>query len=146
MMPPVLSALQAFVVSLFRSRASLRLENLALRPQVAVYQQTVHRPRLRPTDRVFWPWLSRLWPGWQGVLAFVQPRSRGNADVWALRVFGNNKDWHQPCCTIFKDNSHGCNGFHSASWDRRCANCDGKQTSPHTDMSKVDSSANNATL
>jgi hypothetical protein len=55
MMPPVLSALLAFVVSLFRSRASLRLENLALRQQVAVYQQTVYRPRLRPTDRVFWP-------------------------------------------------------------------------------------------
>jgi hypothetical protein len=63
MMPPVLSALLAFVVSPFRSRESLRLEHLALRHQLAVYQQTVPRPRLRPTDRVFWAWLSRLWPG-----------------------------------------------------------------------------------
>jgi putative transposase len=75
MMPPVLSALLAFVVSPFRSRESLRLEHLALRHQLAVYQQTVPRPRLRPTDRVFWAWLSRLWPGWQDALAFVQPRT-----------------------------------------------------------------------
>jgi len=32
-MPPVMSALPAFVVALFRSRASLCLANLALRPQ-----------------------------------------------------------------------------------------------------------------
>jgi transposase InsO family protein len=74
-MPPVLSALLAFIASLFRSTASLRLENLALRHQVAVYKQSVHRPRLRPIDRLFWAWLSRLWPQWQHALAFVQPRT-----------------------------------------------------------------------
>jgi putative transposase len=75
MMPPVVSALLAFVATLFRSRESLRLEHLALRHQLAVYQQTVHRPRLRPTDRLLWAWLSRLWPGWQVGLKFVQPRT-----------------------------------------------------------------------
>jgi putative transposase len=74
-MLPVLSALLKFVASLFRSPAALRLENLALRHQLAVYQQTIHRPRLRPSDRLFWAWLSRLWPGWQATLAFVQPRT-----------------------------------------------------------------------
>ena len=74
-MPPVVSALLAFVVALFRSRASLHLENLALRHQLMVYQHTVHRPHLRPTDRLFWAWLSRLWSGWQSALAFVQPRT-----------------------------------------------------------------------
>ncbi len=74
-MQPVMSALLAFVVSLFRSRASLCLENLALRHQVAIYKQTVSRPRLHPTDRLFWVWLSRLWSGWQDTLAFVQPRT-----------------------------------------------------------------------
>jgi len=48
-MLPVISALLAFVAGLFRSRASLCLEHLALRHQLAVYKQTVHRPRLRPT-------------------------------------------------------------------------------------------------
>jgi hypothetical protein len=74
-MPPVVSALLAFVASLLRSQASLRLENVALRHQLAVYTQTVHRPRLRPTDRLFWAWLARLWPAWQRALAFVQPRT-----------------------------------------------------------------------
>ena len=63
MMPPVVSALLAFVGSLFRSRISLYLEHLALRHQLAVYQHTVYRPRLHPMDRLFWGWLSRLWHG-----------------------------------------------------------------------------------
>jgi putative transposase len=74
-MPPVMSALLAFVVALCRSRTSLCLENLALRHQVAIYKQTIPRPRLHPTDRLFWAWLSRLWSGWQEALAFVQPRT-----------------------------------------------------------------------
>ena len=71
-MSPVLRALLALVVALFRSRRAMQLETLALRHQVAVYQQTVSRPRLRPTDRLFWAWLSRLWPRWQDALMFVQ--------------------------------------------------------------------------
>jgi putative transposase len=74
-MPPVISALLAFVVGLFRSRASLCLEHLALRHQLAVYQHTMARPRLRPTDRLRWVWLSRRWAGWQEAVAFVQPRT-----------------------------------------------------------------------
>lgn len=82
MLPPVVSALLAFVTSLFRSGTSLRLENLALRHQVAVYQQTALRPQLRPSDRLFWAWLSCLWPSWHHALAFVQPRtvSRGSGN------------------------------------------------------------------
>jgi putative transposase len=75
MLPPVLSGLLAFVTTWCRSSASLRLENLALRHQLAVYKQHVPRPRLRPSDRVFWAWLARLWSGWHAALAFVQPRT-----------------------------------------------------------------------
>ena len=71
-MLPVVSALLACVAGLFQSRASLHLEHLALRHQLAAYQHTIHHPRLGPTDRLFWAWLSRLWPGWQSALAFVQ--------------------------------------------------------------------------
>jgi putative transposase len=63
------------MAALFRSRVSLQLENVALRHQLTVYQRTVHRVHLRPTDRLLWGWLSRLWSGWQGALAFVQPRT-----------------------------------------------------------------------
>jgi putative transposase len=84
MIPPVIAVLLAFVPSLFRAHASLCLENLALRHQLAVYQQTVRRPRLRTTDRLFWACLSRLWSGWQTALAFVQPRT---VIAWQQRRF-----------------------------------------------------------
>jgi hypothetical protein len=63
MLPPVIAVLLTCVTTLFRARATLYLENLALRHQLAVYQQSAHRPRLRPTDRLFWvciPTVGRL--------------------------------------------------------------------------------------
>jgi hypothetical protein len=89
-MLPVISALLAGVAGLFRSRASLRLEHLALRHQLAVYQHTVHRPRIHPTDRLLWAWLSRLWSGWQRALAFVQPHT---VIAWQRRRFRDH--WRQ---------------------------------------------------
>jgi putative transposase len=74
-MPSVFSALIAYILSHCRSHESLRLENMALRHQLAVYQHTVKRPKLRPSDRLFWVWLSRLWPEWQAALEVVQPRT-----------------------------------------------------------------------
>jgi putative transposase len=61
--------LRAFVVS----RAALAAENLALRHQLSVLEQSVKRPKLCPPDRRFWVWLSRLWPNWRAVLRIVQP-------------------------------------------------------------------------
>jgi putative transposase len=74
-MSPVVSALLAFLAACFRSRRSLQLEILALRHQLAVYQCSVPRPCIQPTDRLFWSWLARLWSGWQDVLVLVQPRT-----------------------------------------------------------------------
>jgi transposase InsO family protein len=53
----------------------MRLEILALRHQLAVYQHSVKRPQLRPADRFFWACFSRLWSEWQHALEFVQPRT-----------------------------------------------------------------------
>jgi hypothetical protein len=74
-MSPVVSALLALIISQLCSRWALYLQGLALQHQVAVSKQTVRRPRLSPTDRVFCSWLSCLWSGWQDVLTFVQPRT-----------------------------------------------------------------------
>ena len=74
-MCPLLSALLTLLMTLLRSRLTLQREIVALRHQIAVYQRSVSRPRLRATDRLFWVWLSRLWSGWQHTLAFVQPRT-----------------------------------------------------------------------
>jgi putative transposase len=62
-----------FFRSILLSRIDLAAENLALRQQLAVLQRSVRRPRLRNRDRVFWAWLSKLWPDWRSVLVIVQP-------------------------------------------------------------------------
>jgi transposase InsO family protein len=85
-MRSVFSALIAYVVSHFRSYESLRLKNMALRHQLAVYHHTVTRPKHRPVDRLFWAWLSRLWPAWQHALEFVQPRT---VIAWRKHRFGD---------------------------------------------------------
>ncbi|MCZ6529840.1 MAG: integrase, partial [Chloroflexi bacterium] len=74
-MPPVVSVLLASILVWFRSRLAMQIELLALRHQVAVYKQSLSCPKLRPTDRLLWVCLSRLWPSWQQALEFVQPRT-----------------------------------------------------------------------
>jgi hypothetical protein len=55
------------------SRARLAVENLALRHQLAVLKRSVKRPRLRPRDRLFWAWLSRVWTEWRSSTIIVKP-------------------------------------------------------------------------
>ncbi len=69
----LLKACVLFLRGMLVSRSGLVIENLALRQQIAVYKQSVKRPKLRPRDRVFWVWLSRLWSNWRSALAMVQP-------------------------------------------------------------------------
>jgi putative transposase len=56
-----------------RRRASLQLEVVALRHQLAVYQRTCRRPRITPADRILWSYLTRVWAGWRKQLFFVKP-------------------------------------------------------------------------
>lgn len=51
-----------------KSRASLAIENAALRQQLAAYARTSRRPRLHAGDRVFWVMLRRPWPDWTRAL------------------------------------------------------------------------------
>ena len=62
--------------SMFRSRAALQLENLALRHQIGVLQRSSRkRPKLIPADRLLWVWLSRIWRDWRPALAIVKPET-----------------------------------------------------------------------
>ncbi len=70
-MPP----LSGFLRSLFVSRETLVFENLALRQQLAAYQRTCKRPRLRMVDRAFWVGLSKLWRKWPTALVIVKPET-----------------------------------------------------------------------
>jgi putative transposase len=74
-MTSVFALTAAVFGSFFRGKRELVLENLALRQQLAVYKRVQKRPRLRPTDRAFWAWLSRLWDGWKTPLILVSPET-----------------------------------------------------------------------
>ena len=56
----------------FKSRAALRLENLALRHQLAVLQRSVKRPKLNSSDRLLWVWLCGIWCDWRSALIIVK--------------------------------------------------------------------------
>jgi putative transposase len=55
------------------SQRHLALENLALRQQLAVYKKTRRRPKLHPSDRLFWVSLSRVWAEWRQAFIIVTP-------------------------------------------------------------------------
>jgi len=72
----MLPLLAATLSSLLKSRASLQLENLALRHQIGILQRSaVKRAKLTTADRVLWVWLSRVWAGWRSALVIVKPET-----------------------------------------------------------------------
>src|SRR5438874_11112290 len=92
-MPISLTTLLATLSSIFRSRAALGLENLALRHQVGVLQRSARkRPKLTSGDRLLWICLSRLWRDWRSALAIVKPETVVAWHrvvfrfIWALKV------------------------------------------------------------
>ena len=71
----VFQMVAVFLRSLLRTQTELAAENLALRQQLAILEHNSKRPRLRKPDRIFWAWLSRLWPNWRSALLIVQPET-----------------------------------------------------------------------
>ena len=84
------------VRALFRSRASLVLEILALRQQLAILTRQQPRPRLTTFDRVFWVAFSRLGRRWQTVLAIVQPATVVRWHRAGFRLFWRRKSRRHP--------------------------------------------------
>jgi hypothetical protein len=58
-----------------RSRQSLLIGNLALRQQLAVFKRQHSRPRLTPSDKIFWVLLRRFWFSWKAALIVVTPET-----------------------------------------------------------------------
>ena len=50
----MISSFVRALVSVFKARRELALENLALRQQLAVLRRSVKRPQLSNVDREFW--------------------------------------------------------------------------------------------
>jgi putative transposase len=85
-----LKAVFLFLRAWFASKSNLAAENLALRQQLAVMNQSVKRPKLRHRDRVFWTWLMRLWPNWRSALLIVKPET-----VIRWHREGFRRFWHR---------------------------------------------------
>ena len=71
----MISSLLHSLVSAFKTRRSLALENLALRQQLAILQRSAKRPRVSNVDRGFWVLIRRIWPDWDSVLVIVKPET-----------------------------------------------------------------------
>ncbi len=63
------------LISVFKTRKDLVLENLAFRQQLAVFTRSVKRPSLTASDLMFWIVLSRIWRHWFETLLIVQPET-----------------------------------------------------------------------
>src|ERR1700736_2411977 len=70
----IMSALLSVLSFRFRRRASLELELVALRHQLAVLRrQRPGRLRILATDRLLWMWLYRIWPRALNAMVLVKP-------------------------------------------------------------------------
>ena len=58
-----------------RSPEYKELEIVVLRHELAVLRRQVHRPDLRPTDRIFLAAAARLLPRWRWSAFFVTPQT-----------------------------------------------------------------------
>ena len=70
---PLITALWLALRAAVASRSTLVAENLALKHQLSILQRSAKRPKLRPRDRLFWVWLSRLWPHGRSVAKIFHP-------------------------------------------------------------------------
>ena len=90
-----LTTLLATLWSIFRSRASLGLENLALRHQIGVLHRSAgKRPKLTAGDRLLWICLSRLWRDWRSALAILKPET---VIAWHRAAFPLFWTWKVRC-------------------------------------------------
>ena len=81
----LLSALLSSLGSMFRSRAALQLENIALRHQIGVLKRSARkRPKLTAADRLFWVFLSRVWCDWRSARDIFKPAT---AIAWHRKGF-----------------------------------------------------------
>ncbi len=89
-----LTALGVLLRAILIPRATLALENLALRQQLAVLRRQTKRPRMRQSDRGFWALLKRLWPDWRSALAIVRPETIVRWNRSGFRLF-----WRWKSCS-----------------------------------------------
>ena len=79
--------LLGWVVSAFRSREDLVLENLALRQQLLALHEKRPCRRLTVLHKLFWVALRTIWSGWTKPLVLVTPRTVVNWHRAGFRLY-----------------------------------------------------------
>ena len=90
MIPAMIASLGHFLgwmVSAFRSREDLVLENLALRRQLLALHAQQPRRRLTALHKLFWVALRTFWSGWTKPLILVTPRTVVNWHHAGFRLY-----------------------------------------------------------
>jgi hypothetical protein len=88
-----LLAVLGALMSMFKTSAQLRLENLALRQQLTVLRRSApKRLKLTPADRIFWVSLRHVWVDWRSTLMIVKAETiiawhrKGFRLFWTWRI------------------------------------------------------------
>src|ERR1700687_1785783 len=92
----MLTAQVAALSSVFKTRAALQLENLALRHQLGVLHRSVKKPKLTPLDRLVWAWLCGVWADWRSAFIVVKPETVIAWHRKGFRLFWTWKVRHGP--------------------------------------------------
>src|SRR6516225_231655 len=79
------------MVTTFKSRTALQVENLALRHQLAVLRRSVKRPKHTSADRLWWAWLCAGWSDWRASLLTVKPETGIGWHRKGFRLFWTGK-------------------------------------------------------
>jgi hypothetical protein len=79
--------LLGWMVSAFRSREGLVLENLALHQQLLILHAQRPRRRLSALHKLFWVALRTIWSGWRKPLVLVTPRTVVNWHRAGFRLY-----------------------------------------------------------
>src|SRR5215469_8704740 len=90
MIPAMIASVRHFLgwlVSAFRSREDLVLENLALRRQLLALHAQRPRRRLTAMHKLFWVALRTFWSGWRKPLILVTPRTVVNWHRAGFRLY-----------------------------------------------------------
>ena len=81
--------------SALQGRRHLALENLALRQQLAIFKQSVKRPRLSALDRLFWVLFSKHFGDWRAMLHIIHPDTVIRWHRKDFRYFWTKKSWRR---------------------------------------------------
>ena len=82
-----LHVLAAAASAALKFRATLQLENLALRHQLGVLRRSVKRPKLTSADRFLWARLCEVWLDWRSALVIVKPETVISGHRKGFRLF-----------------------------------------------------------